>query len=174
MSDLIHTFTDLPHCELMEIKLTDNQHKFLYEKELDGVKFKELVDKEFIETVKQYISALPQEALCLMGAWDVQLYRGTLRKWRAEHDTNQLLLEDIELKELDKLAEKVDFIALERVMATVPNEIKKLARNYRAARTKLAKAYSTLTGRELKQKAFANASSLHKLREEVVEYISSK
>lgn len=165
-------FVDLPHADKMEINLTPNQAKFYNEKELDGVVFKELVDAEFISTIEQYMTALPEDALALMGAWDMSVFRGVLRKFRAEHDTNELLLEDIEIADLDKLAKTVDFVTLEHAMSTLPDRIVKLSRAYRAARGHLAIAYSELTGRELSQRAFGNASSLYKLRAEVVQHIS--
>lgn len=166
------TFTELPHCELLEIKLTDNQHKFLYDKELDGVKFKELVDAEFLAEVKQMVDVLPTQTLCLMGDWDIRLYRGVLRKFRAEHDSNDLTLEDIDLDELKKLAKKVDFAKAEEAMAKLPEQIKAFATAYKEVRSILAGAYSKLTGRELNATGFGRATSLYKLRSEVVQHLS--
>lgn len=174
ISDLTVTFTELPHNELLEIKLTENQHKFLYNKELDGVKFKDLVDADFIKEVKGMIDVLPRETLCLMGDWDVRLYRGVLRKFRAEHDTNELTLEDIEIDVVDELAKSVDFIKLEKAMASLPKQIEKTVKAYKATRAKLAKAYAKITDRELKAVSFGRATSLYKLRAEVVDYLNSK
>jgi len=167
-------FTDLPHAELMEIKLSSNQAKFYHEKELDGVKFKELVDAEFLAEVKKMIDVLPSETLCLMGDWDVRMFRGVLRKYRAEYDTNELTLEDVDLAELNKLAKKIDFAKAEEAMANLPEQIKALAEAYREVREVLASAYSKLTGRELNAIGFARATSLYKLREEVVQHLDSQ
>lgn len=163
---------DLPHAELMEIKLSPNQAKFYHDKELEGVKFKELVDAEFIAEVKKLIDVLPKETLCLMGDWDVRLFRGVLRKFRAEFDSNELTLEDIDIAELDKMAKKINFAKAEAAMVALPAKIKELAQAYKEVREVLAGAYSKLTGRELNAIGFNRATTLYKLREEVVKHTS--
>ncbi len=165
----------LDHADMLSVILTDAQDKFYHEMELDGVVFKELVDAEFVERAKKISDSLDSETLCLMGPWDKNLFRTVLRKWRAEYDTNELRLEDIDTAELKKLAKKVDFEKHEGFVNNIPNELKKLTRQYKRSRTILADAYNTLLGREekpLKAVAFPRATSLHALRADVVEFLS--
>ena len=162
----------LPHMDNpLEMKLTPNQHKFFAEKELEGTPFSELVVAELIERCQQILDSGAADLLKGI-KWERDMFRAVLRKWRAEHDTNELRLEDIELEELNKLAEKMDFAKCEAAVRSIPDQIKALVRVYRRERKKLADAYSKLTDRELAPIGFPRASSLYKLRDEVLEYLA--
>jgi len=162
----------LPHLEEpMKMSLTPNQHKFYAEKELEGTPFHKLVNAELVERCEAIANSPALEVLKGV-KWERDLFRAVLRKWRAEHDTNELRLEDIELEKLDKLAEKLDFAKSEAAVRSIPNEIKALVRVYRRERKKLADAYSALTDREIAPIGFPRASSLYKLRDDVLEHLA--
>ena len=173
MSDnMTATIEGMDHADMLSVKLTEAQAKFYHEMELDGVVFKELVDAEFIKRAKKVSDSLDSETLCLMGPWDKNLFRTVLRKFRAEHDTNELRLEDIDLDELTKIAGKVDIRAHENNVVNIPKTIEKLVKQYKGSRIALAKVYNTLTGRELKAVAFPRATSLYALRQDVIDHLS--
>lgn len=159
--------------ESVSVKLTEAQAKFYFEGELEGVIFKELVDAEFTERAAKVADSLEDEMLALMGPWERNLFRTVLRKWRAEHDTNVLRLEDIELADLTKIAGKVDIRAHENNVVNIPKTIDKLVKQYKASRISLANVYNELTGRELKAVAFPRATSLHALRADVIEHLNA-
>lgn len=169
------TIEGLDHADMLSVILTDAQSRFYHDMELDGVPFKELVDAEFVERAKKVSDNLDSETLCLMGPWDKNLFRTVLRKWRAEYDTNDLTIEDIDTAELKKLAKKVDFAKHEGFVNNIPNELKKLTKQYKKSREILANAYNVLLGRDekpLKAVAFPRATSLHVLRADVLEFLS--
>jgi hypothetical protein len=174
MSEEVKSITielhDLPHAENFEIKLTPNQHTFYAEKELDGTVFSELVNAEFMELAGKVVESGAAELLKGV-KWDKDLFRAVLRRWRAEHDDNDLTLEDIDMATLTKLAEKVDFAKCEAAVRSIPNQIKALVKVYRRERKILANAYSTITDRELAPIGFPRASSLYKLRDEVLDHL---
>jgi hypothetical protein len=158
--------------EKVSVKLTEAQAKFYFEGELEGVIFKELVDAEYNERAAKVVDSLDDDMLTLMGPWERNLFRTVLRKWRAEHDTNVLRLEDIEMAELEKLAAKIDIRAHENNVVNIPKTIDKLVKQYKGSRIALAKVYNTLTGRELKPVAFPRATSLHALRADVIAHLN--
>jgi hypothetical protein len=158
--------------EKVSVKLTEAQASFYFEGELDGTKFEELVFAEFTERAEKISDNLDEEMLSLMGPWKRNLFRTVLRKWRAEHDTNVLRLEDIEMADLDKIAAKVDIRAHENNVVNIPVTIDKLVKQYKASRVSLAGVYNELTGRELKAVAFPRATSLHALRADVIAYLN--
>jgi hypothetical protein len=165
----------LDHADMLSVPLTDAQSRFYHDTELDGVVFKELVDAEFVERAKKVSDNLDSETLCLMGAWDKNLFRTVLRKWRAEYDSNELRLEDIDTAELKKLAKKVDFAKHEGFVNDIPKQLKKLTKQYKKSREILAGAYNVILGREdkpLKAVAFPRATSLHALRADVIDFLS--
>lgn len=156
----------------IEVKLTEAQAKFYFEAELDGTVFSELVNAEFTERANKIADTLEDEMLSLMGPWEKNLFRTVLRKWRAEHDTNVLRLEDIDMAELTKLAGKVDIRAHETNVVNIPKAIDKLVRQYKASRVSLSSVYNELTGRELKAVAFPRATSLYALRADVISHLN--
>lgn len=162
----------LCHRDAMTIKLTEKQAKFYNEFELDDMPIKDVIDNEFIQRAKKVVDNLDDDTLCLMGAWDVNLFRTVLRKFRAEYDTNELRLEDIDLKELEKLDKKFDIRAHEKDVAEIPKQVEKLMKAYKGSRATLAHIYNELTGREMKAVAFPRATSLHALRADVVQHLS--
>lgn len=166
------TIEGLDHADMLSVKLTDKQAKFYHEFEIDGVIAKELVDAEFIERAKKISDALDSDTLCLMGAWDINLFRTVLRKFRAEYDSNELRLEDIDVDELKKLDKKFDIRAHEKDVAEIPKQIEKLMKAYKGSRATLAHIYNELTGREMKAVAFPRATSLHALRADVLDFLS--
>ncbi len=159
--------------ETVTVKLTEAQAKFYFEAELEGVVFKELVDAEFTERAAKISDTLEDEMLELMGPWEKNLFRTVLRKWRAEHDTNVLRLEDIDLADLTKIADKVDICAHEGNVVSIPKAIDKLVKQYKASRVILAGVFNELTGRELKAVAFPRATSLYALRADVIEHLNA-
>jgi hypothetical protein len=166
------TIERLDHADMLSVKLTDKQAKFYHEFEIDGVKAKELVDTEFVERAKKVSDALDPDTLCLMGAWDINLFRTVLRKFRAEYDSNELRLEDIDLIELQKLDTKVDIRAHEKNVADIPKQVDKLMKTYKGSRATLAHVYNELTGREMKAVAFPRATSLYALRTDVLSHLN--
>ena len=158
--------------ESVSVKLTEAQAKFYFEGELEGVIFKELVNAEFTERAAKIADSLEDEMLALMGPWEKNLFRTVLRKWRAEYDTNVLRLEDIDMADLTKIAEKIDIRAHENNVVNIPITLDKLVKQYKASRVVLSGVYNELTGRELKAVAFPRATSLHSLRADVISYLN--